>query len=115
MEHVAGEIGAQQDEADLRAVAVGDHDAVARGDERGDVVGRFAGRLVLVGHGDFLAVEDEGIAADGDDRERTFHGGDSGVRNCGGIRRRRSRSRAWGSCRFRRGAEKTISARRRSR
>jgi hypothetical protein len=51
VEDVLGEVGAQQDEADLGAVAVGDHDAVAGGDERGDVVRGFAGGLVLVHDG----------------------------------------------------------------
>ena len=77
VEDIFGEVGAQENEADLGPVAVGDHDAIAGGDKGGDVVRGFAGGLVLIHDRHFFAILDEGVSADGDDREGTFHGKDS--------------------------------------
>src|SRR6185295_6286125 len=69
--HLAvGDLGAAQDEADLRAVAVRQHDVPAGGDHRRDVRRRLADRVVLVVERGVRVVEDERVAADGDDCER---------------------------------------------
>src|SRR3972149_1718849 len=62
---VPDQLRPQEDEADLRPVAVRQHDAPAFLDERGDVARRLAGVLVLLLDRALLAVEDEGVAADG--------------------------------------------------
>ena len=63
---VGHELRAQQDEPDLRAVAVGDDDAPAVGDQGGDVARGLAGVLVLLGDRAALAVEDQRVPADRD-------------------------------------------------
>ena len=62
------QLAAQQDEADLRAVAVRHDHAPAVGDQLGDVPRRLAGVLGLLGDRAALAVEDQRVPADRDDR-----------------------------------------------
>ena len=66
---VAREFRAQQDEADLRPVAVGHNDAVALFDDRHDVVRRLACRTVLIQHVHVLRIPDQRITANRDDDE----------------------------------------------
>ena len=65
-----GDFGAAEDEADLRAVAVREHDVPARGDHVDDVRRRRADGVVLVLERSVLRVADERVAADGDHRNR---------------------------------------------
>ena len=58
------QLGAQQDKADLGAVAVRDDHAPAAGDQGCDVPGHLPGVLVLLVDRSELAVEDERIASD---------------------------------------------------
>ena len=67
------QLGPQQDEADLRAIPVCDHDPPPVCDERGDVAGRLGGVRELLGDGALLPVEDEGVPADGDHRAALHH------------------------------------------
>jgi len=71
---VRGQFTTAQDEADLRAVAVGHGNVPAGLDHLGDVDGRLIGRVVLVFHRLVLLVLDQGVAADGDDGEFLGHG-----------------------------------------
>lgn len=57
-----------QDEAHLRPVAVGDQHPPAVDDEIGHLLGEGGGALLLAGDGTRLAVEDQGVAADRDQR-----------------------------------------------
>ena len=67
---------AQQDETNLRPVAVRDNDTEAALDEIGDVFRRLDHGCVLVGHAHMLRISNERVAADGDyDR---FHSGRRG-------------------------------------
>src|SRR5512140_2405740 len=62
------ELGPAQDEPDLRAVSVRDHEPEARvPEERRDVAARFGARLVLVRDALVLLVRDERVPADRDD------------------------------------------------
>jgi hypothetical protein len=73
VQDIPGQFGAQQDEANLRSVAMGDDNPVALGNQRGDVVARLAGRAVLIQHGHMLGVLDQGIPADGNHDQGWFH------------------------------------------
>ena len=70
---VRRELGAPQDEADLRAVAVADRHVPAVLDHRGDVPAGLAGRDVLVAHRLVLLVLDQRVAADRDDGALAAH------------------------------------------
>ena len=70
---VRGELGAAQDEADLRPVAVADRHVPAVLDHRGDVPAGLAGRDVLVAHRLVLLVLDQRVAADGDNGALAAH------------------------------------------
>ena len=61
---VGGALGAQQVGADLRAVAVGDHQAIAVANQADDGGGGAAGIAQLFGNSSLLPRADEGIAAD---------------------------------------------------
>lgn len=65
----AGDFRAQHDEPHLRAVAVGDQHLPALLDDVGDVLHRLAQREVLVFDALLVAVLDEGVAPNGDDRK----------------------------------------------
>ena len=57
----------QEDEPDLRAVPMGDHDAKTSFDQISDVSRGLNHGRVLVGHAHMFGVFDKGIAANGDD------------------------------------------------
>jgi hypothetical protein len=63
------QLRAPQDEADLRPVAVGDHDVPSGLDHVGDVDRQRADHLVLVGDRLARAIADQSVAADRDDCE----------------------------------------------
>ena len=63
-----GEFGATQDEAHLRAVAMGDNEFPALLDHVDERRHRPADRLVLLRDGVMLGVGDQSVAAEGDDR-----------------------------------------------
>jgi len=63
---VRGQLVAAQDEAHLRAVAVGHDHVPALHDHVGDVPARLLDRAYLRRHILMLFVRDQGIAADGD-------------------------------------------------
>ncbi len=66
--HLAGcQLVTAQDEADLRAVAVGDDHVPALHDHIGDVLARLLDSADLRGHVFVLFVEDQSVAAYGDD------------------------------------------------
>ncbi len=67
VEDAARVFAAQQDEADLRAVAVRDDDAVAAFQQVRDMAGGLDHGRILVRHAHVLRVLDERVAADGDD------------------------------------------------
>src|ERR1035437_380338 len=64
---------AQEDETDLRTVAVGDDDAIAALQQVRDVPHRFDHGCILVRHALVPGILDERVAADGDDKG--FHDG----------------------------------------
>ena len=70
----AGDFRAQHDEAHLRTVAVGNQHLPALLDDVGDVFNRLAQREVLVFDALLVAVLDEGVAPNGDDRKFPAHG-----------------------------------------
>lgn len=70
----AGDFRAQHDEAHLRTVAVGNQHLPALLDDVGDVFHRLAQREVLVFDALLVAVLDEGVAPNGDDRKFPAHG-----------------------------------------
>jgi len=70
---MGGQFATAEDEADLRAVAVGHGDIPAGLDHAGDVIGSLVGGLVLVLDGLVLLVLNQRIAADGDDSEFFGH------------------------------------------
>ena len=74
MQLVAGELGATEDEPDLGAVAVGDHDPVALVEQAEHRPHRLQQRLVLVLDLLVAGVMDQRVAADGHD-----HGADVGA------------------------------------
>src|SRR5664280_2652104 len=61
---MGGQLRASQDEANLWAVAVPDHDVPPLFDHGGDVLGRLVRRDVLVPHGFVHLVLDQRVAAD---------------------------------------------------
>ena len=66
--HLAGrQLVSAQDEADLRAVAVGDDHVPALHDHIGDVLARLLDRANLRGYVFVLFIEDQSVAAYGDD------------------------------------------------
>lgn len=79
MKDAAGVLAPQKDEADLRAIAVGDDDAVI-GDEIGDVANGLDDGGVLVRDSGVLGVGDQRVAADS--QENRLH--DGIVVDCGG-------------------------------
>src|SRR5712692_1154165 len=64
---LGGQLGAEQDEAHLRPIAVRQDHAPAVGDEGGHVRRRVASVLELLGYRAFLTIANQRIAADGDD------------------------------------------------
>src|SRR5262249_8125783 len=73
---VGDELRTQEDEADLGAVAGGDHGAPAGRDERADLPRRRAAVLELLGDRSALALADERVAADRDQRGAIPAGGE---------------------------------------
>ena len=72
--HLAGrQLVSPQDKADLRAVAVGHDHVPTLHDHVGDVPARLLDRANLRGHVFVLLIEDQGVAAYGDDG--SFWGG----------------------------------------
>ena len=67
MQDAARMFAAEQNEADLRPVPVGDDNAIAMFQQVGDVMHGFDHGGILVRHAHVLRVLDERVAADGDD------------------------------------------------
>src|ERR1039458_9798311 len=66
---------AQQNEADLRPVAVGDDNAITARQQIRDLPRGFDHGGILIRHALVFCILDEGVAADGDDKN--FHAGES--------------------------------------
>jgi len=69
MELRSRQLGAPQDESDLRAVPMREEDVPALRDHAHDVPARFDGGGILVGDLLVFRILDERVAADGDDRD----------------------------------------------
>ena len=64
--HFGSDLRPAQDEPNLRTVAMTDRQVPACLDHIDDVVRRLAQSLLLIFHGDVLAVPDQRVAANGD-------------------------------------------------
>jgi hypothetical protein len=87
-----GDLGAAQDEADLRPVAVRQHHVPAAGDHRRHVAGGDADRVVLVRQRHVPVVHDQCIAAHRD-HGQWFHWTPSVLRTAYGVREERNRTK----------------------